>query len=556
MIHAKFISSMEKCFLDSKLNEFEEMTSDICFKNEKYFFQLVWSCDETDNLLVTPVIRGSAAEYVKIYEVANVPSEMPVLPRSDSDCVRRTPGLYPDMLRKPLYRGRVRNNYGYTRALMFEFDPRGNVSGTAEFTVEFLGNRSDYDKSLETNDEVLWSGEFKVEIIDANLPKQKLMFSQWFYADCIADYYRVPVFSDEHFEICENFIKKGVEYGRNMWLLPLMTYSLDTYPGGERTTVQLIDVYKNGSEYTFGYEKLDRWLDMCARCGVEYYEVTHFYSQWGVLHTPKVMAYENGQYKRIFGWDTDSLSEEYVTFLRAFITGFLEHMRARGEDKKCWFHISDEPQKEHLERYKAAKANIADLLKGYHIMDALSEYEFYAEGVVETPVPATRAIKPFLENNVPDLWCYYCGGHVKGVSNALFSIPLARTRFIGTQFFAYDITGFLNWGYNFYNDQWSYDSVDPLHTSDGSLFVPSGDTYAVYPMRDGSAAPSIRMMAFLQGLQDCRAMEFCAGLYSKEYVLAEIEKICGKVVFDKCVSSSREMNRIRARVYELIKAKI
>ena len=31
------------------------------------------------------------------------------------------------------------------------------------------------------------------------------------------------------------------------------------------------------------------------------------------------------------------------TFLRTFIPDFLAHMKARGDDKRCIFHISDEP---------------------------------------------------------------------------------------------------------------------------------------------------------------------------------------------------------------------
>lgn len=554
MIRAKFVSSMEKCFLDTKLDEYNEFKSDVMLKNEKYFFQLAWTCGEEELAVVTPVVSGKGAEYVTVHEVVNIPSEMPTVPIADDNCLRTKPGLYPDLLRPLMYGGRALNNYGNLRALMFEFDPKGNITGEVKIKVELKPNERTIDKPWFAVEEGKWEDEFTLNIIDAELPKQELLQSRWFYADCLADYYNVPALSDKHFEICEKFVKKGVEYGINMWMVPLMTYALDTYIGGERTTVQLVDVYKNGDEYTFGYENLDRWLDMYARCGVEEYEITHFYSQWGVLHTPKVMAYVDGEYKKIFGWETDSLSEEYVTFLRSFIKGFIGHMKARGEDKKCWFHISDEPTKDHAERYKAAKDTVSDLLEGYHMMDALSDYKFYEEGIVETPVPHIPHLKPFLENNVPDLWCYYCGMN-KNISQGLFAYSLPRARYIGTQLFAYNIKGFLNWGYNFYNTLLSYDHIDPFHCSDGALFVPSGDTYIVYPGKDGDALPSLRLMAFHQGLQDLRAMNLCASLYSKDFVLSEIEKITGKVVFDRCLNTSREMNVLRKRIYELIQAK-
>jgi len=38
------------------------------------------------------------------------------------------------------------------------------------------------------------------------LPKQKTQHTEWFHADCLADYYRVDVWSEEHWRIVENFI--------------------------------------------------------------------------------------------------------------------------------------------------------------------------------------------------------------------------------------------------------------------------------------------------------------------------------------------------------------
>lgn len=48
-------------------------------------------------------------------------------------------------------------------------------------------------------------------------------------------------------------------------------------------------------------------------------------------------------------------------------------------------------------------------MEGLPIMDALSNYEFYSTGVVDRPVPSTGRVEQFYENNVPNLWTYYCG---------------------------------------------------------------------------------------------------------------------------------------------------
>lgn len=539
-IKAKIVSSLEKCFLDDSIDKFTEIKEEKIFKNQRFSFQIAYEGPKGRLITVKPEIESDIKDIITLKEVVNIPSDMPVFTHSDKDVLRREAGIYPDLL-KPVQGGVTLK--GTLKAFWLTVEPKSKVTG--KHTIKVLLKESSTDKILKEL-------TFTLQISDVELPEQELIFGQWFYSDCVADYYEVEPMSDRHFEICENFVKKAVEGGRNMLLLPLLAHALDIHHDGYRTNVQLVDIYKNGNEYTFKYEKLDRWLDMCNRNGIKYYEVCHLFSQWGATNTPPVMAYENGEYKRIFGWDTEALSEEYKTFLRAFLTGFIEHMKQRGEDKKCWFHISDEPITEHLPQYKAVKAMIADIIKDYHHMDALSHYEFYEQGIIDTPIPGTPYIKPFIENKVPDLWCYYCGGQCEGVSNCHFAMSLSRTRYIGVQMFKYNIKGFLNWGFNFYNNQWSYDHVDPFLSSTGEGFVASGDTYMVYPAPDGSAWESNRFMAFYEGLEDMRAMQLCAKLYSYDEVVKAIEEITGEIVFDKCICDSETMLKIRHKIDGMI----
>ncbi len=269
------------------------------------------------------------------------------------------------------------------------------------------------------------------------------------------------------------------------------------------------------------------------------------------------MATVDGEYKRIFGWDTDATGEEYTRFLRTMIPAFLDHMKnykgGRGDDKRCFFHISDEPNLEQLPQYRASKAVVADLLEGYVIMDALSNYDFYAEGIVSTPIPATNHIEPFIEGNVPDLWTYYCCGQCQDVSNRLLAMPGWRNRSIGMQMYKYDIAGFLQWGYNFYNNMSSVDTINPYADVSGEYWVPAGDPFSVYPAEDGTAYESTRILVFHEALEDVRAMKLCASYYGKERVVAEMEAVFGREIkFSTCATSSQMMLAIRARIDELI----
>ena len=118
---------------------------------------------------------------------------------------------------------------------------------------------------------------------------------------------------------------------------------------------------------------------------------------------------------------------------------------------------------------RAVKTAIADILEGFPIMDALSDFEFYKTGTVTNPIPASDHIEPFLEAGVPGLWTYYCCGQSVDVSNRYIAMPSSRTRVIGMQLWKYNIAGFLQWGYNFWYEIFSLRQINPYLVTDGGM---------------------------------------------------------------------------------------
>ena len=547
MIHSKIISSLEKFFPTSKLSDFSEHSEMSALIGERVSFQFAAHTDFAPDHpssceFYTPEVAGAPTKSVRIRSVECIPARFPVRPngRDDNYLNNAEPGLYPDLLQPLHNKSRMPITRDVATVLWIDFV----VTRAGNYKVKVLLRDKDGEIASENT--------LTLRVIDVALPEQKLKLTQWFHGDCLATYYDCAVFSKKWWTAVRNFIKTAVDNGINMILTPTFTPPLDTEIGGERPTVQLVDVTLENGEYTFGFERLDRWIDMCNKLGVKYFEIAHFFSQWGAYHAPKVMATVGGEYKRIFGWETDAAGEEYVAFLRTFIVAFLDHMKARGDDKRCFFHISDEPNIDHLEQYLRDKSAIADLLEGYTIMDALSNYEFYKQGVVKTPIPSNNHIKPFLEANIKGLWTYYCCSQAKEVSNRFFAMPSWRNRCIGAQFFKYDIAGFLQWGYNFYYSRHSVNFVNPFIDSSSEYSFPAGDPYSVYPAHDLTAMESLRIVVFHEALQDLRAMELCASMYGKDFVVSEIEKICGEVAFDRCPTEAKTVLAIRERVNELI----
>ena len=548
MIKTALVSSLEKCFSDQQVEDFAPLSALSVLKNERFSVQLLYRSEPDHAGRAIVRVDGALAPYANVRSVKNIPVDIAIFPGADtSNYLRTEPGLYPDLLQPLHYSGAVSIMKDQTQSAWVEFDLDGKVeAGTYPMAITLVDG---FGNEVATE-------RFEVKVINASLPSQKMRVTQWFHCDCLANYYHVDAWSEQHWRIVENFARTARRNGINLLLTPIFTPALDTVIGGERTTVQLIDVQKNGDAYTFGFDKLDRWIDMCDRVGIEYLEIAHLFTQWGAAHAPKVMATVDGTYQKLFGWETEAAGEAYSTFLRTFLAAFLDHMKARGDDKRCYFHISDEPNTEQLESYKAAKAVVADLLEGYPIMDALSNFEFFKQGIVPLPIPSNDHVEPFIEAGVPGLWTYYCCGQLSGVSNRMMAMPLWRTRSIGYQFYKYDIAGFLQWGYNFYNTCGSVDPINPFVDACGEYWVPAGDTYSVYPAQNGEAMESIRILSFYEALQDVRAMKLAESYYGKDAVVAALEEILGEIKFSRCATDAVTILSMREKINDMIAAAV
>ena len=328
-------------------------------------------------------------------------------------------------------------------------------------------------------------------------------------------------------------VSAAVDNGINMILTPIFTPALDTMVGGERPTNQLLGCTQENGKWSFDFTLVHRWIEMCKRCGVEYYEISHLFTQWGAEHAPKVMATVDGEYKKVFGWETDAAQGDYTAFLKEMIPQLIEVLKEHGVDKNTVFHISDEPGDWMLESYKRAKSTVEDVLDGQIIIDALSDYSFYEKGILEHPVVSTDHVQKYIDNNVKDLWVYYCCGPEKVFPNSFIAMPSARVQVLGYMLYKYDIKGFLHWGFNFYNSALSYYPINPYSTTSADGNLPSGDPFIVYPAPDG-AYPSIRGKVTYEAICDlnlCRTLEKRIG---REAVVKMIDEIAGfDVRFDE-----------------------
>ena len=219
----KLYSSMEKIMID-KMPTCEELEKASILKNERFSFQIAYELMRGTNMRIYPVkfeIKSELKDYISVNYVEHIPSQMPLFPGSKDDSViSDKPGFYPDALR-PLKENVIYPHRGLCDSLWFTVDTMGEVqAGNYEISVEFTYTQPSCTQG-EPDTVYTAVKTIYLEIIDAFLPEQSLIFTQWFHCDCLASYYKVEAFSEKHWEIIENFMKVGVKNGHNVIFTPV-----------------------------------------------------------------------------------------------------------------------------------------------------------------------------------------------------------------------------------------------------------------------------------------------------------------------------------------------
>lgn len=483
----------------------EPLTGLTGWDGETVSFQVAWLPPSTTH--ATPGTRlrvevGGAAD-VAMFDLALVPAQVPCWREHGPGFVAETPTLLPD--------------------------PLHPVAGASQ--AVHTGWHSvwvDVTLPAERLEVCVWDGEtriLEVEVPVLTVPRPvgspEVDVAQWFHADCLATWYGVETWSREHWVAIEAQVRSAARMGTTMLLTPVWTPPLDTEPGRTRRTTQLLDIAFEDGRYRFGHERLDRWMDILTAAGMMKVEVPHLFTQWGARHAPQIRVTLDGVERELFGWHTDALDPAYLEFLRQAVPFLRGYFDARVGRDNTVFHISDEPDADHLETYLAARNSVAALLEGCRVLDALSLPQYAPH--LTTAIVATDAVPAFRAAGMEPEWVYHCVVQSWHVANRFIAQEGVRTRALGWQLYKARAVGFLHWGFNFYNTQLSRGPVDPFQdTSAGGGFI-SGDAFIVYPGPDLRPVESQRHRLFAEAMADLAAAQHAEEILGRDAVLALID---------------------------------
>lgn len=522
MLDVRIVSPLAKVYHDWDPDTGHILKKASALRGEKYTFQIAYCCSEYVRGPMKFEVADSALKpYIRCLRVVNVATARmgdSVLrkPEDRAGFERTTPGLFPDLLKDDL-------------ETELYADPTVWYSIWIEVAIpnDFKAGKYKLAFTLYEKEDVSETVKLDLEVIGAMLPPQLLTHTEWFYCDCLCHAYNVAPWTPKFWKIAEAYLKNFVAHGINMLYTPIVTPALDTAVGKYRLTTQLVKVIRTKGKYSFDFTNLKRWIRLARKCGVQYFEMSHLFSQGGAKFSPKVVADVDGKKdQRIFGWDVEALDPAYKKFLNAMLPALVQVLKDEGVAEDCYFHISDEPTGEHVKQYEAVAKIVNKHVKGFRVLDAASHTEYFTQGLVALPVPCEHHFVDFLPLDIPERWIYYCGGPDLPYSNRIHPMPASANRIMGTLLYVFEVEGFLHWGYNFWNNGGSTRYRNPLSCEPDHDYH-SGDQFLVYPGPEGPM-DSIRSEVFFAGLQDQRACQLLESLAGRDVVMALIRKTAGK----------------------------
>ncbi|AJE48719.1 hypothetical protein P73_4004 [Celeribacter indicus] len=464
-------------------------------------------------VVTTP--RTGAGITAKVSSVDLVPARFLAFENHDDNYLRDDAGLWPDPLRPLGDGGATKVFVGQWQAVWIDFIVTADAP---------LGRQSVEIALATSTGQDLGSHTVSLDIHALDLAPLSIPVTQWMHCDCIAQYYGIEPFSGAFWTSVEAYAKAAAEIGITSLLAPVWTPVLDTAVGAQRLTCQLLGIAADAQgHYDFDFSLLRRWLGIMHDAGLQQIEIAHFFTQWGAEATPPIYVTRNGATTREFGWDVPATDPSYRKLLEQLVPALREVLDAEWGLDRVIFHISDEPTAAMAPTYRAAKNVVADLLDGCTIVDAMSAFSLFEEGIVDTPVVATNHAAPFIEAGVDNMWLYYCVGQNRDVANRFFAMPPSRNRVFGSQLFVTKAAGFLHWGFNFYNTYLSKRALDPFLEPDAGGAFPAGDPFIVYPGPDYTVWHSTRGMVFGEALEDLRLMQALEERKGREAVLDLID---------------------------------
>lgn len=369
-----------------------------------------------------------------------------------------------------------------------------------------------YKTTLEINDaqsgKVLKKLRLSVRVLPETLPlphDQQFHVDFWQQPYAVSRWEGLERWSDAHFDALRPYLKLLARSGQKvvsaiLFYEPWGDQSYDKFDPMVKTTKQ-----KDGT-WTFDYTIFDRWVTLCAECGIDK-EINCF----SMVPWDMSFRYFDEATGRDVDLKTQTSSREYEELWTAFLKNFAQHLKAKGWFGKTNIAMDERGLNNMLDAYRVAQNAVPGLnmaLAGsYHkeLVDKLKDYcigygeEFSAEEL------ARRKAKGWISTT------YTCCSNTE--PNLFSNSQTAEAAYLPVFCTANGFDGYLRWAWM----NWDYKSdADSRYR----LFAP-GDTYLVYP----GPRSSVRYERFMEGVAMAEKVRILREKYTTTGDTASLERL-------------------------------
>lgn len=351
--------------------------------------------------------------------------------------------------------------------------------------------------------------QLKLQVINRTLPSPQQWATNldlWQNPYAVARYYKVPLWSKEHFDAMRPIMKMLADAGQYSITTSIMhkpwNGQTEDHYDSMVTRIKHID-----GTWTFDYAVFDRYVDfMMNDVGINRLIACYTMIPWDLRFDYYDEATNRIQFVKAKPGD-NAYTEYWGTFLR----DFAKHLRQKGWFDKTCIAMDERPMKD----MQAAIKVIKDADKDYKISLAGIYHEeierdlYYYCIAYGHDFPQDVLARRRAEGKISTY--YTCC--TEGFPNTFTFSPPAEAAWMAVHALGGDYDGYLRWSYN----SWTR---DPLRDSRFRSWA-AGDTYCVYP----GPRSSIRFERLIEGLQICEKIVQMRKEYTRTGQKAKLQKL-------------------------------
>lgn len=325
----------------------------------------------------------------------------------------------------------------------------------------------------------------ELEVLDRTLPEPgdwKFHLDLWQNPYSVARYYKVPLWSEAHFEAMRPIMRRLAEAGQKV-----ITATLLDRPWNGQTEdafgPMVTKIKRADGTWLYDYTVFDKWVEFMLGLGIDKQINCYSMIPWSLE-----FDYYDQAANSLTSVKAGTDSKEYKAYWTSYIKDFARHLREKGWFDKTMIAMDERPLDAMLEAL--------DIIKGVEPgfkVSLAGNYHPEIEGDLDDLCLAfgqefPADVKAARERSGKVSTVYTCCAETR--PNTFLDSPLAEAAWIGWHAFAKNYDGYLRWAFNSWTE-------DPLRDTRFRTW-PAGDCFLVYPRNQSSP----RFERLIEGIQD------------------------------------------------------